>query len=246
MQAVTTYIRFTTPQGNICLDSSDRLTLAPFESNSWSGIRIPDEIVSEIKRVRPESFKQTGSAPPFSPEDSLAVTQTLDIDWIRRKLHTRADVSLPATAQLARIRLAEDVPPPGSDQTLELIELITFVRRRGWNLADITLFQLLALIYNASLVHSSEARSKFGLGPRVDDWKVNLAQGLLALKVSPDSDERTRYSRIQRTFKMLTQLSVEAVQGSELVGSSEGVASDSQSRPVALVLFSQDGFSYPA
>jgi len=245
-QTVTTHLRFSLPQGDVCLDRMNRLTLTPFGGSSWSGVYIPDEIVSEIRSVRPGSFNQTGSGPPFNPEDGAAIARALDIDWVRRKLVQREDVPLPTAAQLEQIHLAEDRPYPNPNQVDELIGLVTFVRRRGHDLADISLFQLLTLIYNASVVHLSDARSKSGLGAPSNERGIDIAQGLLELKDSPDSAARTRYHQIQRAFTSLTQLSFDAVQEPRPEFSPEGTLVPGRSRLVASVVVSEGDFSYPA
>jgi ABC-type polar amino acid transport system ATPase subunit len=243
-QPVLAFLRFASQDGELCLDTQNRLTIAPFNNNSWARVDLPEEILAEFRRLHPGAFDRAESSPVISPGEIADFAKALTPQWLIQKLSQPSPT--PLAAQLSQTRLAMDFPSIGPNPSAELIALTTFAVNLGYPIIDISLFKLLGKLFTSSIIHASDARAKQSFTAVSARQGMDTASGLLALKVSPESHERERYREIQEAFVSLTGIHFEAVQHTVPDAQESEANATATSHNEAAVVFSDGRLSYPA
>jgi energy-coupling factor transporter ATP-binding protein EcfA2 len=251
-QTAERYVRVSSPGGDLCFDSSGRLSRAPYQSNSWSIVSLPDELYTRIKASAPDAFQLGKPKTRFAREALIAVARSFESSWLYDSLAEKDGQPTSLNLETFRMDTILSTPPVlAREQTLELE---AFLQEPGRQPPSVSVFGVLGSLLVASIEGLSDYRTKIGsLGgghpwapwdPGSGPLSFDLPQTLFDLKNSPDLAARRRFERLLEVFEDLSGVSVDVAWERRTVASAED---GTPSRVVGLPVlsFSEGTLAYP-
>jgi hypothetical protein len=251
-QSAVSFVRVSSPGGELCVDSGGRLSRAPFRANSWSVVSLPDEIYTRVMASNPDAFLFGKPKGAFTVDALDAVAGGFPSSWLYDSLAVKE--GNPTSLNLETYRMDTILESPPILARDEVLELEAFLQEPGSEPPMVSAFGVLGSIFVASIQGLFDYRTKLaslGGGHPWAAWDPGSAQISFDLprllfdqKNSPDLAARESFGRLQTVFRELSGVSFDVVWERRTVPSvQQGAAARVVGLPV--LSFNEGRLTYP-